>query len=52
VLQHTYSKAGTFEATFTATSRSTGTTLPGDGDGRCVDPYASSGKADVTVRVR
>ena len=57
-LRHTYREAGTFEATFTFYSHSYRdgdhpwpNRPPGDEEGRCVDPYASSGKADVVVRV-
>lgn len=57
-LHHTYDQAGTFEATFTFSSRSYVASQdpwpgrpPGDGDGRCIDPYNSSGKADVTINV-
>lgn len=58
ILSHTYEEAGTFEATFTFFSHSYERSKhpwpndpPGDREGRCIDPYASSGKADVTLRV-
>jgi hypothetical protein len=57
-LRHTYREAGTFEATFTFFSSSYRSSdhpwpdrPPGDDDGHCIDPYGSSGKRDVIVRV-
>jgi hypothetical protein len=57
-LRHTYRTAGTHEAIFTFYARSYASgdhawpaRPPGDDEGACVDPYASAGKAEVTVRV-
>jgi hypothetical protein len=57
-LRHTYRTAGEHEAIFTVFARSYSSgdhpwpaRPPGDDDGECIDPYASSGKAEVTVTV-
>ena len=58
-LRHTYRDAGTYEAEFSFYSRSYTpgqhpwpTQPPGNADGRCIDPLASSGTVDVTVTVK
>lgn len=60
-LTHRYSKAGTYEAFFTFFGRSyrPGNKAthpwdepPGDSSGRCIDPYASSARVEVTITVR